>query len=111
MIRKSIKMGTGILFTLFSLHAFSENIIRITVKTSEHSVAGIGYLVDGQRSGAIGKSYTGKGIKNKKYIFGYRKNSITGANVSCGSRVLTKDTTVTLVTKGDKCLSLIENIP
>lgn len=108
MIRNTIKTFGGLMFALFSLQTFAENTIRITVKTSEHSVAGIGYSVDGQRSGTLGKSYTGKGVKNKEYVFGYRKHSIAGVNVSCGTRVLTKDTTVTLVTKGDKCLSIID---
>ncbi|CAM4399872.1 MAG: hypothetical protein LEGION0403_FIIPPAGN_02104 [Legionella sp.] len=108
MKRNPIQIFSGIMLTLFSLQALAEERIRITVKTKEYTAAGIGYSVDGQRSGAIGKSYSGKGSKNRTYVFGYRKNSIVGANITCGSRVLTKDTTVTLVTKGEQCLSVIE---
>jgi hypothetical protein len=107
MIRNFIKIFSCVI-TLLSFQSYADNIIRITVKTSENTAAGIGYSVEGRNSGTLGKSYTGKGVKNKEYVFGYRKNSIAGANIECGSVTLTKDTTITLITKGDKCLSVIE---
>jgi len=107
MIRNSIKIIGGTIFAVLSLQIFAENTIRITVKTEERTAAGIGYSVEGKIAGSIGKSYTGKGLKNKKYLFGYRKISISGTNISCGTKTLTKDTTITLVTQGDKCQSVI----
>ncbi len=108
MIRSSLKLA-GIMYSLlFSLSAFADDIIHITVKTTETTAAGIGYLVEGKAAGGLGKTYTGQGTKNKQYVFGYRKSLVTGTNIFCGTRVLTKDSTVTLVTKGEKCQVVVE---
>ena len=107
MIAHYVKWISCIIVTLFSLQVFAEDAIKITVQTNEKTAAGIGYTVGGKKSGGSGKSYVGKGPKNKKYSFGYRKNSISGANISCGVLTLTEDSNVTLVTKGSKCHSVI----
>lgn len=103
------RIFNGIIITLFSMQVFAESMIRITVKTEEHSAAGVGYIVEGKKSGTLGKSYTGSGAKNKEYVFGFRKNSIYGSNINCGSMVLTKDTTIVLISKEDKCQSIVIN--
>jgi hypothetical protein len=108
MIRSSVRIFSCFI-TLFSFQTYADDTIRITVKTSENAAAGIGYSVGGKNSGTLGKSYTGKGTKNQEYAFGYRKNSIMGTDIKCGSITLTKDTTITLVTQGDKCLSVVED--
>lgn len=94
--------------TLFSLHVFAADTISISVKTNEKTAAAIGYTVGGKKSGGAGKSYVGKGPKNKTYAFGYRKKSVKGANISCGSLMLTKNSNVTLITKGNKCHSVMQ---
>ncbi|MCL9685865.1 hypothetical protein [Legionella maioricensis] len=106
MMRHSIKIFIGII-TLFSVPAFAEKAISITVKTNEKSAFAIGYFVGGEAKGSMGKSYSGKGPKNKKYIFGYRKNFIHGDNVYCGTQILTQDSKITLITDGAKCRIVI----
>lgn len=95
-----------IILALFSLQALAEGTIKVTIKTSETSASALGYTVEGKESGGPGKSYTGKGPKNKKYSFGYRKKT-KGTNISCGSLTLTKDSTVNLITKGKNCKSVL----
>ena len=107
MIKHCIKIFSFTIISLFSLQTFAGDTISITVKTNEKKAAGIGYTVGGKESGGSGKSYVGKGPKNKKYSFGYRKNSIRGTNISCGSSTLTKDSNVILITKNNKCHSVI----
>ena len=96
-----------IALSLFSIQAFAEDTIKITVKTDEKSAAAVGYTVGGKESGGPGKSYVGNGPKNKEYLFGYRKNSEQGPNISCGALTLTQDSNVTLVTQGDECHSVM----
>jgi len=108
MIRNTLKTFSCITMTLFSLNAFAEEKIKITVKTNEKTAAGIGYSVAGRDLGGLGKTYSGKGPTNKKYVFGYRKHSIYGSNVTCGEQILTKDSTIILVTQGDKCQIVID---
>ena len=107
MIRNSLKISGGILITLFSLQIYADNKIRIIVKTNEKTAAAIGYSVEGITSGALGKFHAGKGSKNKVYKFGYRKHSILGVDIACGTLILTKDSTITLIAQGDKCLSVV----
>lgn len=102
-----VKFLSGITITLFSLQSFAENKITVHVQTSEQSAAGIGYSVRGKQSGSPGKSHSGQGPINEKYLFGYRKNSALGPNILCGSLVLTESSSITLVTKGDKCESVL----
>ena len=106
MIKHSIKTISCIIITLFSLPTFAENIIKVTVKTSEKSAIAIGYSVVGKSAGTIGSSYSGKGPKYKKYSFGYR-NKINGDDIDCGDLTLTKDSVITLVTKNNKCISVV----
>jgi len=90
---------------LLSAQTFAANTITISVSTTEKAATGIGYSVDGKEIGGPGKSYTGKGPKNKKYSFGYRKKS---ADISCGALTLNKNSTVSLVTKGNKCRTVLK---
>ena len=103
MIKHYVKTFSYIIIALFSLQAFAEDTISITVKTNEKTAAGIGYSVEGKDSGGAGKSYTGRGPKNMKYSFGYRRR---GTNIPCGTLTLTKNSNVTLITKGNKCHSI-----
>jgi hypothetical protein len=105
MIHYCTKFFGGFILTLFSIQVFAESTINITVKTDEKLAAGIGYTVEGKESGGAGKSYVGKGPRNKTYSFGYRKKSIKGANISCGSLILTKDSNVSLLMTNNKCRS------
>lgn len=100
-----IRFFSSIVIALFSLHGFAANIITISVKTAEKKATGVGYSVGGKEIGGPGKSYTGKGPKNKKYLFGYRKKSV---DISCGAYTLTKDSTVTLISNGNKCHSVVK---
>jgi hypothetical protein len=108
-INNFVKRLACISIALFSLQSFAENTIKITVQTDEKRAAGIGYSVAGKKLGTLGKSYSGKGPINQKYVFGYRQDSFRGANITCGELTLTKDTTITLVTQGNECLSVVSN--
>lgn len=88
---------------LFSAPNWAADRIKITVEIKHKSAAAIGYSVEGRSFGALGKSYLGEGPKNKKYVFGFRKNSIMGADIRCGELTLKKNSTVILEVKGDKC--------
>ena len=102
-----IKIFSCIIIAVSSLQAFAEDSIKITVKTNEKAAAALGYSVGGKESGGAGKSFVGKGPKNKKYKFGYKKDTVNGPNISCGALTLTKNSTVTLVMKGHKCHSAV----
>ncbi|STY31075.1 Uncharacterised protein [Legionella wadsworthii] len=108
MVKNSINMACAIILFSFSIQSFAEDTIRVQVKTNEKTAAALGFTVDGKKSGARGKYYSGKGPVNKKYIFGYRKHSAFGDDVLCGSEVLTKDSVVTLKTEGKSC-SIVVN--
>ncbi|KTD70851.1 hypothetical protein [Legionella tucsonensis] len=103
MIKKSLKNLSGIVLVSFSIQAFANDMIKVHVKTNEKTAAALGFKVDGKRSGSRGKIHSGKGPANREYIFGYRKNSAFGPDVLCGSKVLTKDSAVTLVIANDHC--------
>ena len=108
MIRNTIKNLSGLVILSFSIQAIAHDTIRVHVKTNEKTAAALGFTVDGKKAGARGKSYEGKGPVNREYVFGYRKNSAFGPDVLCGSQVLTKDSIVTLITKGENC-SIVVN--
>ena len=106
MIGNYLRLTGCILLSLFTFQAFAEQ-ITVTVTTNDPTAAAIGYTVKGKESGGSGKSYTGHGPSNQKYAFGFRKTSVKGKNISCGSAMLTKNSNVTLVTKGNRCHSVI----
>ncbi|MCE0721679.1 MULTISPECIES: hypothetical protein [Legionella] len=108
MIKKSLKNLSGLVLFSFSIQAFANDTIKVHVKTNEKTAAALGFTVEGKRSGSRGKIHSGKGPVNREYLFGYRKNSAFGPDVLCGSKVLTKDSTVTLVIAGDQC-SIVVN--
>ena len=107
MIKIFIKQFIGLIIFSFSIQVLANDSIRVHVKTNEKTAAALGFTVDGKKSGTLGKSYLGKGPVNRKYIFGYRKNSALGPDVLCGSQVLTKDSIVILVTANDRCSIVI----
>jgi cytoskeletal protein RodZ len=82
--------------------------INISVTTNAEDVAGIGYSVDGKELGGAGSSYTGEGQKNKNHLFRYRKQSNINENIKCGTKLLNKDSKVTLVVDGDACHANVE---
>jgi len=106
-MRNGIKYFSILVVILFSLQSFAEDTVKITVSTTEKTAAAIGFTVDGKESGGSGQSYSGEGPKNKEYKFGYRKDSVKGLNISCGSLTLSENSNVTLTTEGDKCLSVV----
>ncbi|WP_392538170.1 hypothetical protein [Legionella sp. 227] len=103
MMKNLIKNGIGFIIFSFAIQAIAKDTISVQVKTDEKTAAALGFTVEGKKSGARGKSYSGKGPANKVYIFGYRKNSAFGPDILCGSQKLAKDSIVTLVTTGDHC--------
>ncbi|TAL64074.1 MAG: hypothetical protein EPN84_04145 [Legionella sp.] len=110
MRRDSLK-GWGfmafVIIIAFSLPVFAANDIQIKVEIKENSAAAVGFMVEGQSFGGMGKSFSGKGPKNKKYIFGFRKNSIIGTDIRCGELILNKNSRVILRVKGNKCVSKV----
>jgi hypothetical protein len=107
MIKSLITALSLVLIALFSSQICAQNIIQVTVTTTEKAAAGIGFSVEGKNRGGMGKSYEGTGPQNKQYTFGYRKKSIVGVNISCGTLTLTKNSKVVLVSKNDKCHSVL----
>ena len=108
MIKHSVTLISCIALTLFSLHTFAAGKrISVTVSTAERSAAGIGFSVNGRNTGGAGRSFTGRGPQNSRYIFGFRQNSVTGKNVSCGSLTLKSNSRVNLVYIGGRCRSVL----
>lgn len=107
MIGHLVKRLFILILFLFLLPVCAEKSISVTVKTTDKTAVAIGYMVGGKPAGCVGKSYSGKGPQNKEYMFGYRKSSIRGANISCGKVTLRHDSTVILVNNGDKCQTII----
>lgn len=91
----------------FSAQAFATDTIKVTVQTKEKKAVAIGYTVEKNQFGGLGNSFTGTGPINKEYLFGYRKDSIFGDNISCGSLTLTHDSTIILIKQDKKCQSII----
>lgn len=108
MNRNSMNFFSALIISLFSLQSFASNTIRINVNTNEPKSAALGFSVDGKKAGGVGRSFSGSGPANKTYLFGYRTRVPHRTNVSCGSQVLTKDSTVTLVSKGNRCQSIVK---
>lgn len=108
MKRNSIKFFSALIITLFSLQSVASTTIRVNVRTNEPKASALGFSVDGKRTGGIGRSFSGRGPVNRTYLFGYKTKAPQRTNVSCGSHVLTKDSTVTLVTQGNRCQSIVK---
>lgn len=105
-MKNFVKIGVGVIASLSSFYAFSDETIQITVVATDKAAA-VGYLVDGKRLGGLGKTYSGHGPSNKEYSFGFRKSAFRGEDIPCGSLVLNKSSKVRLVMKGDRCFSVI----
>lgn len=103
MMKRSLKYFGNVIVILFSLQAFAEDTIKVTVSATDKTAAALGFTVDGKKSGGPGASYSGEGPKNKEYHFGYRKDNVKGPNIPCGSLTLTENSNVTLTTDGEKC--------
>lgn len=88
-------------------YGYGPNTINVSISTNDPTAAGIGYAVNGKKIGGAGKSYLGKGPINSTYTFGYRKKSASGRDIFCGTHRLTKDSTVFLISKGNKCRSVV----
>jgi len=108
MTRTSIKLFSCLIIALFSLNTFATNTIRVNVRTSIQAANALGFSVDGRRAGSLGRSFSGRGPTNRTYLFGYRTKAPNRKNISCGSHVLTKNSTVTLITKGSRCQSIVK---
>ncbi|CAM2812615.1 hypothetical protein [Legionella worsleiensis] len=103
MIKHTSKFWGCLGMSLFAAQVFAADTIKVTVKTTEKNAIAIGFTVDHKEYGTLGKSYTGRGPKDKVYYFGFRKDSILGENVSCGSLTLTQPSTVVLMMQENKC--------
>jgi hypothetical protein len=90
-----------IINTLLCWQAHADDTIKVTVTATGKAMA-VGYQVEGARLGGLGKTYSGQGPVNKKYSFGYRKYAL-GADIACGSIILSKNSMVKLVSKGEQC--------
>jgi hypothetical protein len=107
MVSKATQYLGCIFVTLFSFQAYAADVIKVTVKTNERNAVAIGFTVDSREFGTLGKSYSGKGPVNKEYRFGYKKDSLFGDNVDCGSLTLTRDSTIVLMNQNDKCIAIL----
>lgn len=81
-------------------------VVEVKVVATERAGA-VGYLVEGKSSGGLGSYYSGKGPSSKRYVFGYRKQAIGGEDISCGSAILSKNSQVKLIVKGNQCYTVI----
>lgn len=93
---------------LASSSVMAKDMITVTVKTKIVNAAAIGFTVDGQNYGSLGREYSGKAPAHRDFSFGYRKDSIFGADISCGNLVLDKNSTVLLITDNNRCISVIQ---
>lgn len=107
MIINITKTFKAILLCALSFPVFASDSIKITVKTAEKNAVAIGFTVDKQDYGALGKSYTGTGPRNKEYFFGYKKDSIFGENIFCGTLILDQNATVILIHQNDGCKTVL----
>ncbi|VEB34896.1 Uncharacterised protein [Legionella sainthelensi] len=108
-MKRSLLVILSCLPTFFSsTDIFANDTIRVHVKTNEKTAAALGFVVEGKKSGTAGKSYSGRGPSNKEYVFGFRKHTPFGDDIVCGSKTLTKDSTVTLVVLGDNCSIIVD---
>jgi hypothetical protein len=106
MINKATKCFSCLFIALFSIQAFAADTIKITLKTQEKNAVGIGFTIDDKQFGTLGKTLVTKGPKDKEYHFGYKKDSLFGENIDCGSLFLTQDSTIVLVNQDNKCISI-----
>lgn len=100
-----LRIGMLLGIALSCGQVFASDRIQVKVVAKCKAMA-VGYLVEGERLGGLGKSYTGKGPINKKYRFGYRKHPI-GADIPCGTITLNKNSEVELITKDDLCYTVV----
>lgn len=107
MLNSSRISFSAVLLSLITSQAFSTDTINITVNTKEKDVIAIGYSVNGNKFGALGNSFSGKGPINQEYQFGYKKDSIFGEDVSCGSLTLNQDSKVILVKTNNQCSGIL----
>lgn len=107
MIHGVTKSFCCMFITLFSLQVFATETIKVTVKTSENNAVAIGFTVDEKEFGTLGRTYVGKGPKDKEYRFGYKKDSLFGDNIDCGTLTLTQNSTIVLINQNNKCSSIL----
>lgn len=107
MINSSIRVMSCAILAISCIQADASDKIKVTVKTSEKTAAAIGFSVNGDKTGSLGKSHTSKGPMNQEYHFGFRKNSAFGEDISCGALILTQSSTVNLIYQDQKCFSVL----
>lgn len=108
-MKTPIKSSICVLFSLFALSAHATQSINVTVKTNEKSAIAVGFSVEGRHLGGLGKAFSAKGPSQKEYTFGFKKDSIFGENIACGSLLLKKNTTVLMIYQNNQCVSLIQD--
>lgn len=106
MITQIIKCSIGVFFALISFCASAADTIKITVKTNADAAA-IGFEVGGNKSGGLGKSYSGKGPSNKEYSFGFKKGTIFGDSIYCGTLLLDQNCSINLIYQDNKCIAVL----
>lgn len=106
MLNQKIKCCAGIFLAVVSISASAAD-IKITVKTNAPNAAAIGFEVGGSRFGGLGKSYSGKGPSDKEYNFGFKKDTIFGESISCGTLILNQDSIVNLIYQDNKCVATL----
>lgn len=104
-----IQCGLSFFIGAFVFHAYAFDNITVTVKTEIAAAKALGFQVGDAKSGGMGTVYKGLGPKNKHYLFGYRKDLLFGKDIRCGSKTLNKDSTITLVNQGTRCIILVSD--
>jgi len=85
--------------------------IQVNVKSPSRKVQALGFTVDGDKHGGLGKSYRGRNMPKGDYAFGIRSHL---KDVPCltkkGKKTvsLTKNTNATLIFNGETCVLVIK---
>ena len=104
-----IQCGLSLFMGVFVFHAYAADNITVTVKTEIATAKALGFQVGDAKSGGMGTVYKGLGPKNKEYLFGYRKDLLFGKDIRCGTKTLNKDSIITLVNQGTRCIVMVSD--
>lgn len=90
---------------VWAASSFAEKAISVTVEVDgkiakSRTIIATGFSVNGKSHGSLGKRIKKSGPADTTYRFGFRDFK---HDVSCGSAVLTKDSTVTLYFSDNQC--------
>lgn len=108
--RRSFAVLAALMITFFASASFAADMIKVTVMVDNsvkkhYNVYALGFSVNGKGQGSLGYSTTKQGPAGGRYSFGFKS---LGKNISCGSAVINKSSTVVLsLNKSYQCVSKV----